>query len=234
MDEQPTPTRGLSLPPIIRQIAGGILLLTLAAWIAQALACYHELWAYCGGSAYVTLAGLVSLGILGRLGLIYRERALRRASRGMYARGWSRGAGHELAATFSKVTRFIIEGEPDPVPGLITGARRFERRGWWVTVPIGNGRAVWVDRWQLWQWLIEVEGLRYQLDPGESEIGQRYWEPRIGRGRWMAYMIILEAAGAAETVTGDPRSRRYVGGDAWGWVEEYERVRGSAESRLFG
>jgi hypothetical protein len=148
----------------------------------------------------------------------------------MWARGWNRGDGrHDLAATFSRVVKFAIDGEwprEQESPGLITGTQRFRKLGWWITIPLDGGRVVWVDRWRLWQWLIEVEGLRYQMESGESEIGERYWEPRIGRPLWMAYMIILESTGAAETLTPDPRSRRYVGsGDAWGWVEEYERWR---------
>lgn len=231
MEEQPVQVRGPSMPPIIKYIIGSIILTTLAAWIAQGLLCYHRLWGWCGGEHYVTVAGLMALVVLIPIGLSYRERALRRARRGMWARpGW--GAAHELVATFGKVTRLIIEGEwgHEPAPAsLITGAQRFERRGWWITVPLDGGRAVLVDRWELWQWLIEVERLRYQLPVSESAIAERLWESRLagqgGRARWMAYMIILEAAGAVICPTGDPRSRRYIPGDPWSYVEEYEKWR---------
>jgi hypothetical protein len=225
VNDQPTHTRTPSLPPIVCYILAAVAFGTLAAWLVNALACYHELWRYCGGSTYVTLAGLVALGVIGPLAWTYRERALRRASRGMYARG--RGVGHELAATFGRVVKFAWEGpaEENP-PGLITGTQRFQKLGWWITIPLDGGQVVWVSRERFWLWLIEVEGLRYQLGPGESEIGQRYWEPKIGRPTWLAHMRILEAVGAVETLTPDPRSRRYVGGgDAWGWVEEYEKWR---------
>lgn len=228
MDEQVTQTPRPGLPPVIRNIAGGILLLTLAAWIAQALGCYHELWSYCGGSAYVTLAGLVALGVLGPLGLSYRERALRRARRGMWA-GSSWGAGHELTTVFRRAVKFVIEGEtePDQAPGLITGMQRFERRGWWVTVPALGGRAIWVDRYDFWLWLQQVEEMHPRMEPGESVIGERLWESRIGRPMWMAYVTILETIDATDCPTGDPRSRRYRPGLPWGRVEEFEQLRPS-------
>lgn len=219
---------GLSLPPIVRHTLAYIAAGSLAAWIAQILACYHGLWSYCDFSHALTIAGLVALGTLAQLAYIYREKALRRARRGMWARGYR---GHELAASFGRVAKLIWEGpaEENPAgnaPGLITGTQRFQKLGWWITVPLNGGQAVWVDRGRFWRWLIEVEGLRYQMEPGESEIGQRYWERRIGRPLWLAYMQILETIGAAETQTPDPRSRRYVGeGDVWGLVEEYERWR---------
>jgi hypothetical protein len=226
MDEQTTRTPGPGLPPQVRNVAGAVFLWTLAAWLAQILACYHGLWSYCDFSHALTIAGLVALGFLGQLAYIYREKAIRRASRGM----WARRTGYQVGVVFGRVVKFAVDGEwPDPqaAGGAIVGTQRFERRGWWVTVPIAGGTEVWVDRWALWQWLIKVEALRGQLPPGESEIGRSYWEPRIGRPMWMAYMQILEATGAAETVTPDPRSRRYVGGDPWGWVEAYEALRGS-------
>jgi hypothetical protein len=230
MEEQTTTrTPGPSLPPAIRYAGSAVILWVLIAWLVNWLACYHRLWGFCGPSTYVTLTIGAALLVLAPLAWTYRERALRRASKGMWARsGWGLGS-NDLAVIFKRTARFAIEGEwPDSqLAGVISGTQRFERRGWWVTVPIAGGTEVWVDRWALWQWLIKVEALRGQLPPGESEIGQRYWEPRIGRPLWMAYMIILEAVGAAETVTPDPRSRRYVGGDAWGWVEAYEAIRAS-------
>lgn len=230
--EQTIHTRGPTMPPIIKHIAGAVAFGTLAAWLANGLVCYHQLWAWCGGSAYVTIAALVALFVLTPLAYTYRERAIRRASKGMWSRSWHRGPGHELTATFNRVVKLAIGPEEEQSPaGLITGTDRFERRGWWIDIPVDGGKRVWVDRWQLWQWLIKVDALQGRLLPGESEIGRNYWEPRIGRPLWMAYMIILEAVGAIETRTPDPRSRRYVGGDAWGLVEQFEKIRASEARR---
>lgn len=229
MNEQARP-RAVSLPPIIRHIAGAVILLTLAAWTGQGLLCYHRLWAWCGGEHYLTVAGLIALLVLAPIGWSYKERASRRASRGM----WSRpGLSHQLTATFSQIAKFAVEGEwpgqPDEQAGLITGAQRFERRRWWIDVPLDGGGGIWIDRWELWRWLEEVEGLRSQLKPGESPIAERLWESRLagqgGRRRWLAYVHVLECIGAADCPTGDPRSRRYIPGDPWSYVEEYERWR---------
>lgn len=227
--EQTIHTRGPTMPPIIKHIAGAVAFGTLAAWLANGLVCYHQLWAWCGGSAYVTIAALVALFVLTPLAYTYRERAIRRASKGMWSRSWHRGPGHELTATFNRVVKLAIQGEEEADPaGLITGTDRYKKLGWWIDLPIDGGTRIWVDRWELWRWLIEVEGLRYQLKPGESPIGRGYWEPRIGRELWMAYVIILESIGVADCRTGDPRSRRYRGsGDTWGVVEEYEKWRKS-------
>lgn len=226
---------------IIKYILSSIIFISLAAWTGQGLLCYHRLWGWCGREHYITVAGLIALLVLAPIGLSYKQRALRRASRGMWSRSWHRGTGHELTATFTRVTRLVIGQEEEapagsgnaygPHASIITGTDRYERRGWWIDLPLDGGTRIWVDRWELWRWLIEVEGLRYQLKSGESPIGRGYWEPKIGRPRWMAYMIILEEVGAAETVTGDPRSRRYVGGDAWGLVEQFEKIRASEARR---
>src|SRR5262245_47484395 len=224
MEEQET-TRihGPTVPPIVRYIVSAVTLGTLATWLVNGLVCYHALWSWCGFDAYVTVAGLVALGVIAPLAHTDRERAMRRAARGMWARrSWGSRAGQQLTATFNRAVRFAIEGEWPQQPGLITGEQRFERRGWWVDVPLDGGRAVWVERYELWQWLIEIEGLVYHVGVGESPISERLWEPELGRARWMAYVSILESVGAAEAATGDPRSRRYLPGQPWGRVEEYE------------
>jgi len=79
----------------------------------------------------------------------------------------------------------------------------------------------------LWQWLAGVEALAATMPAGESAIGERRWQPVIGRDLWLAYMDILEAVGAVEYPTDDLRSRRYVRGQPWGRVEEFEKIQKS-------
>lgn len=221
-----------------------------AAWLAVYGACIvwqgAPLCAWPG--LYPLTAVLAALAVIAPIGLVYREKARRRASKGLWQKV-KQGSGFGVSgwhATFER-TVAVMWGSEAGQPELITGEMRYERRGWWLSVK--SGRRVWVDRWDFWQWLARVEALAevqgsgsgvQGVDPipqtlnpkkeeptGESPIGERRWQPVIGRDLWLAYMDILEEVGAVEYATDDLRSRRYRPGQPWGRVEEFEKVRGS-------
>ena len=215
----------LKLPKIIEYTALSLIFTLPAAWLVLYAVCRSSWWRQvCNQDGFMSVTILVIVLTLAPIGYIYRERALRRARRGMWAGGglaWGQRAGR----LYDNVTRLAFE-PPEP-EGEIVGQDRFERRGWWVWVPVGGGRQVWVDRRDFWQWLVEIEQAAQGMQFGASVIGQRRWEPELGRERWMAYCDILLAVGAIEYSTADPRSRRYIPGAPWGRVEAYEQLRPS-------
>ncbi len=223
------PKRSL-IPPVARYALASIGFLIPAVWLAMLLACtrWGATWpAACEPINYPAAALATAVLVLAPIGAVYLERARRRAAKGMWQKvgAGGRGPGSGWLATFERSVRVMWGSEAEAPDSLITGEMRYERRGWWLSVK--SGRRVWVDRWCFWQWLWEVEALAQSLPAGESPIGERRWQPVIGRDLWLAYCDILEAVGAIEYATDDLRSRRYVRGQAWGRVEEFEKVRGS-------
>jgi hypothetical protein len=212
-----------------------------AAWLGLFATCIYVDWDWpqvCSTNRIGMWLALLALGVgvltFAPIGLVYRERASRRARRGMYARpglwsGWHLDWGvRQLQSTIETLwddKHRVAWGEGDGE--VISGVMRYHSRGWWVTVEIGGGMRVWVDRAEIWQWLQKVEALHAKRQPGESAIGERVWSRKIGRPLWMAYCDILEAVGGIEYPTDDARSRRYVPGQPWGRVEEYEKLRPS-------
>jgi hypothetical protein len=200
------------------------------AWLATHAACIvYETARLCyWPGLYPLVTTLAAMLVVAPVGLIYGERARRRAAKGMWQKVPGSGFGVQggWLTTLERTAKVIWGSDPtgEP-PELITGEMRFDRRGWYIEVK--SGRRVWVDRWDLWQWLARVEALARKLPAGESPIGERRWQPVIGRDLWLAYMDILEQVGAVEYPTDDLRSRRYVPGQPWGRVEEFEKVRGS-------
>jgi len=195
-----------------------------AAWLAVYGACIiwdgARLCAWPG--LYPLAAALATMAVVAPIGLVYRERARRRAARGMWQKVGAGGGGPGAGwlDTFER-TVAVMWGSEAELPGLITGEMRYQRRGWWLNVQ--NGQRIFVDRWEFWQWLLQVEAVAATLAPGESAIGERRWKKELGEGRWLAYCQILQTVNAVEFRTDDARSRRYTGGGAWKWVEEYEK-----------
>ena len=232
----PQPRRRL-IPKTLTYALASLAFSIPAAWLATYIGCEvyagARLCAWPG--LYPAVAALAAMLVLAPIGAIYRGRAQRRAARGMWQKTRGPGSGvRGWLTTFERTVQVVWGSELEPPDTLITGEMRWEQRGWWLSVK--SGRRVWVNRWELWQWLAKVEALAATLYPfgysqgspaGESPIGERRWQPVIGRDLWLAYMDILEAVGAVEYPTDDLRSRRYVRGQPWGRVEEFEKMRGS-------
>ena len=224
----PPPKRRL-IPKTLTYTLASLAFSIPAAWLATYIGCEvyagARLCAWPG--LYPAVAALAAMLVVAPIGAIYRDRAQRRATRGMWqkVRGSGFGVRGSWLTTFERTVQVVWGSEIDPPDTVITGEMRWEQRGWWLDVK--SGRRVWVDRWELWQWLVKVEALAATMPAGESAIGERRWQPVIRRDLWLAYMDILEAVGAVSYATDDLRSRRYVRGQPWGRVEEFEKVRGS-------
>jgi len=214
----------LKTPKVIEYTLFSLIFTLPVAWASLFAVCLNDwLPGICEQDYnYPLLTILVVILTLAPLGFSYHERALKRARRGMWAKPRT---GQRIGQVFERLSRWAIGPERTEPAEWVIGEERFEARGWWCWVEVDGGRTVWVDRGELWQWLLQVEQLRLILAPGESPISQRRWEPELGRELWMAYCDILEAVGGVEYPTGDPRSRRYVSGAPWDRVEKYERLR---------
>lgn len=221
--------RRFRLPLLASYALTSIALLVPAVWLVMLLACvkYGDDWpATCEPVNYAAAVPATAALVLLPLGLIYRERAHRRASRGMWQKvGGGTGELGSWGAKLERTVQYLWGSEIEPPATLISGEMRYEKRGWYLAVK--SGRRVWVDRREFWLWLEKVETLVPKMEAGESAIGERRWQSMLGRDLWLAYMDILEAVGAVEYPTDDLRSRRYKPGSPWGRVEEFEKLRPS-------
>lgn len=222
----------------LAQTAGLLLALSLvagfAAWLLWLTGCLYDarLSPLCGhpSGAWVVFLGAIALTWLW-VAWWLRERLGRRLRRGMYARRVAPLPLHwgGLGYTLYKVAMLAWEGEwPDAerddgsawVRGRQHPAIYHNQRGWWVEVAIDGGRRVWVGQQAMYEWFVRVCGR--EIGPGESAIGQRYWEPVIGRGQWDARCKLLEAVGAAARGTDSPNSRQLARRDVLGVMEDLE------------
>ncbi len=216
--------------PVARYILASLAFTLPAAWLALYTGCLAFPGPVCElPRVYEITAASVVVWTLLPLGLVYQERARRRAAKGMYGRvsrqgGWAVSFQKTIETIWDEKHRIDWGEGPSEI---ITGEMRYEARGWWCLVEVNGGRRVWVDRERFWRWLERVEAVQRNAKPGESAIAERCWVGELGRPLWMAYVDILEAIDAVEYPTDDVRSRRYVPGLPWGRVEEFEKLRPS-------
>ena len=195
------------------------------AWLLHLIGCLYdaELVPLCRhdyGSFVV--AGVAICMIWFGIAATLRDRLQRRLRRGMYAaRPW------RMPPAFGSVVHFVVNGE---MPGTWAEGRAHpalydDRCGWWVWVPIDGGKHVWCGRQSFYEWFLDVLSEKGRVKPGQSPIGQRLWESRLGRARWDAYCRLLVEAGGAQQSTDDPRSRRLLDLTALDVMENLEIVR---------
>ena len=121
------------------------------------------------------------------------------------------------AGLFSSAVRLAVEGEWGQV-------ELTDRARWWVDTPIEGGTRVLVNRQDMYEWLVDVNALRFSLKPGRSPIARREWERLIGKLQWDARCRLLLAVGAAVQNTSDARSRRLVRHDISRILEDLEQL----------
>jgi len=144
------------------------------------------------------------------------ERLKRRLRRGMY--GGSSVKGLVPKGAFSSVVKLVVEGDWSQQVEVT------DRAGWWQQTPIENGTIVFVNRQDMYEWLVEVNVLSLELKPGQSPIARREWEPIVGKLQWDARCRLLLAVGAAVQNTSDARSRRLVRYDISRILEDLEQL----------
>lgn len=222
-------TRLLPSILIASAITAGTAWLGFAAaclWSADLPLCRHP----AGGWIVMLLAvALVNLPVAA----LAREKARRVIGRGLYARPLDLARPLDATAkAIGALAHLAWEGElPTHRQGAAHDALRvFEGRGWWVK--FDSGSDVWVGKQDLYDWLADAWLLqeRYQRQrSGQSAIGQRRWEPEIGRPQWQARCWLLEQAGGVERNTSDRRSTPKLRWLPWDTVQRLEAVLPSEE-----
>ncbi len=163
-------------------------------WSREVLLCRHPHGAWI---VVISAAGLVWLST----GLALHDKLQRKVRRGMYARPgalqWRAPVG-----AFKRSVEAVFAAEAETEPATYSGT-------WSVWTPIDNGTTVIVDRHEFYEWVLDVLHRDQRKMPGESPIGQRYWERRIGRYQWHARCTLLEESGAIVYGTSSRTSRRF-------------------------